>query len=73
MIRKERRDGIVVSVGGQTALNVGLELHRSGLLEELGVRVLGTPIETIVVTEDRELFDAELRKLGQASARSLGK
>ena len=52
VIEKEKPDGILLSFGGQTALNCGLELHKSGVLEKHNVRVLGTPVETILATED---------------------
>jgi carbamoyl-phosphate synthase large subunit len=71
VIAKEEVDGILLSFGGQTALNCGLELHRSGLLEKHGVRVLGTPIETIVNTEDRQLFVDQLREIRVNTARSI--
>ena len=56
IIRKEKPDGILLSFGGQTALNVGVELKRMGVLESEDVKVLGTSIETIEATEDRDLF-----------------
>ena len=56
VIKKEKPDGVLLSFGGQTALNVGVELKESGILEKYGLRVLGTPIEAIEVTEDRDLF-----------------
>ena len=56
IIKKERPDGICLSFGGQTGLNVGIELHEAGILEKYNVKVLGTPIEAIEATEDRELF-----------------
>jgi len=56
IIKKERPDGICTSFGGQTGLNVAVELHEAGILEKYNVRVLGTPIEAIEATEDRELF-----------------
>jgi len=64
VIRKERPQGILISFGGQTALNCGVELHRSGVLEKYQVAVLGTPVQTIINTEDRELFVRELDKIG---------
>lgn len=63
VIEKERPDGILLSFGGQTALNCGLELTDSGVLEKFGVKVLGTPIETIRATEDRELFIEKLDEI----------
>jgi len=56
VIKKERPDGILLAFGGQTALNVGVELYEEGILEKYNVRVLGTPIEAIQATEDRDLF-----------------
>jgi carbamoyl-phosphate synthase large subunit len=56
VIRKEKPDSILLSFGGQTALNCGVELHKRGVLQKYSVRVLGTPIQTIRETEDRDLF-----------------
>ncbi len=56
IFKKERPDGICTSFGGQTGLNVAIELHEAGILEKYNVRVLGTPIEAIEATEDRDLF-----------------
>ncbi len=64
VIEKERPDGILLSFGGQTALNCGLELHKSGILYKYAVEVLGTPVEAIDLTEDRQLFAGHLRSLG---------
>jgi carbamoyl-phosphate synthase large subunit len=64
VIEKERPDGILLGFGGQTGLNVGLELHKNGTLEKYGVRVLGTPIEAIEKTEDRQLFADAVRAAG---------
>jgi len=64
VIREESPDGILVSFGGQTALNCAVELHRSGVLERRGVRVLGTSMEAVVATEDRAEFAAKLRSVG---------
>ncbi|MBI3893523.1 MAG: ATP-grasp domain-containing protein, partial [Candidatus Wallbacteria bacterium] len=64
VIAREKPDGILLGFGGQTALNCGLALHREGTLERHGCRVLGTPIETIVTTEDRELFARRLAEIG---------
>jgi len=64
VIEKERPEGILLGFGGQTALNCGVELHRQGVLEKLGVRVLGTPIDTIIDTEDRQRFTARLGEVG---------
>src|SRR5581483_4434021 len=64
VIAKERPDGILLSFGGQTALNCGIELHKSGVLEKYGVQILGTPVSAIILTEDREEFATHLRKIG---------
>ena len=56
VIKKERPDGILLSFGGQTALNCGVALYKGGVLEANGVKVLGTPVQAIIDTEDRELF-----------------
>src|SRR5438128_2944760 len=70
VIRKEQPDGALLSFGGQTALNCGLELARNGCFEKHGVAVLGTPIATIEATEDRELFKQALEKIGVEVPRS---
>ncbi|CAE6480956.1 unnamed protein product [Rhizoctonia solani] len=56
VLEKERPDGVLLTFGGQSALNVGIELDRMGVLERLGVKVLGTPIRTLEISEDRDLF-----------------
>lgn len=63
IIARERPDGILLSFGGQTALNCGIELHRSGVLEKYGVTILGTPISAIILTEDRQEFAEHLHTL----------
>ena len=68
VIRKERPDGIFLSFGGQTALNCGIQLYESGVLEKYGVRVLGTPVQTIIDTEDRELF---VKKLDEINVKTI--
>jgi len=70
VIAKEKPDGIFLSFGGQTALNCGVALARSGILDEYGVKVLGTPIEAIEKTEDRDLFSRALAEIGVDTARS---
>ena len=62
IIKKERPDGILLAFGGQTALNCGTELYLNGTLEKYGVQVLGTSVEAIMNTEDRDLF---VKKLGE--------
>ena len=68
---REEVDGIMLSFGGQTALNCGLALEASGVLKRLGIRVLGTPVATIRDTEDRKLFIKRLEQIGVISARSI--
>ena len=63
VIEKERPDGILLSFGGQTALNCGVKLYESGVLEKYGVRVLGTPVKAIMDTEDRERFVEKLDEI----------
>ncbi|MCZ2844994.1 MAG: carbamoyl-phosphate synthase (glutamine-hydrolyzing) large subunit [Candidatus Bathyarchaeota archaeon] len=63
IIKREKPDGILLGFGGQTGLNLGIELHRMGILQREGVRVLGTNIETIERTEDRELFKESMEKI----------
>ena len=64
VLEKERPDGILLTFGGQSALNVGIALDKMGVLERLGVQVLGTPIRTLEVSEDRELFVQALKGNG---------
>ena len=63
VIAKERPQGILLAFGGQTALNCGVELHKSGVLEKYNVEVLGTPVQAIMDTEDRELFVNKLDEI----------
>jgi len=70
IIEKENPDGIIVSMGGQTALNVGVELWNSGRLQAAGVEVLGTQIPVIEATEDREIFSAKLKEINETIALS---
>ena len=63
VIQKEQPDGILLSFGGQTALNCGVQLYKDGTLERYGVRVLGTPVQAIMDTEDRELFVERLNEI----------
>ena len=64
IIKKERPDGILLAFGGQTALNCGTELFQKGILKEYGVKVLGTSVEAIMDTEDRDLFVKRLSEIG---------
>jgi len=68
VIRKEKPGGILLAFGGQTALNCGVELYRNGVFEKYGVQVLGTPIQAIMETEDRELF---VRKLNEIDIKTI--
>jgi carbamoyl-phosphate synthase large subunit len=70
VIEKDRPDGILLGFGGQTAINIGVELFESGALKKHGVRVLGTPIQAILETEDRELFVRKLDEIGLKTPRS---
>ncbi|HZS76833.1 MAG TPA: carbamoyl-phosphate synthase (glutamine-hydrolyzing) large subunit [Ktedonobacteraceae bacterium] len=70
VIAKERPDGILLSFGGQTALNCGIELFSSGVLERYGVRILGTPISAIMLTEDRQAFADHLQSIDIPTPRS---
>jgi len=70
VIEKEKPDGILLAFGGQTALNCGLELHKNGALERNHVRVLGTPVQAIMDTEDRDLFIKKLNEIQIKTIRS---
>ena len=70
VIAKERPDGILLSFGGQTALNCGVELYKSGVLERYSIKVLGTPVQAIIDTEDREKFVQRLDEIGVKTIRS---
>ncbi|MBP3832693.1 MAG: carbamoyl-phosphate synthase (glutamine-hydrolyzing) large subunit [Bacteroidaceae bacterium] len=70
VIEKERPDGILLAFGGQTALNCGTDLFKKGILEKFGVRVLGTSVEAIMNTEDRDLFVKELDKIPMKTPKS---
>ena len=63
VIQREQPDGIMLAFGGQTALNCGVELYRAGILEKYNLRVLGTPVQAIMDTEDRELFVEKLNEI----------
>ncbi|XP_076026164.1 carbamoyl-phosphate synthase [ammonia], mitochondrial [Genypterus blacodes] len=71
VIKTERPDGILLSMGGQTALNCGVELFQRGVLEQYGVKVLGTPVESIMATEDRQLFADKLMEINEKIAPSI--
>lgn len=70
VIEKERPDGILLAFGGQTALNCGVELYKSGALDKYNVRVLGTPVQAIMDTEDRELFVEKLNEIDVKTIKS---
>lgn len=70
VIKKEKPDGILLSFGGQTALNCGLSLEKHGILEKYGVKVLGTPVKAIELTEDRQAFADHLHKLNIPTPKS---
>ena len=70
VIKSERPDGILLSFGGQTALNCGVKLKQSGTLRQYNVRVLGTPVASIEMTEDRQIFAEELAKISEPVAPS---
>lgn len=70
VIKKERPDGILLAFGGQTALNCGVELYKSGVFEKYGIDVLGTPVKAIMDTEDRELFVERLNEINVKTIKS---
>lgn len=70
VIESERPDGILLTFGGQTALNCGIELKKSGIFEKYNIKVLGTPIETIIATEDRKEFSDKVVEIGEQVAPS---
>eukprot|EP00934_Nitzschia_sp_Nitz4_P008454 Nitzschia sp. Nitz4//scaffold7_size249615//193132//197941//NITZ4_001201-RA/size249615-augustus-gene-0.14-mRNA-1//1//CDS//3329558514//8444//frame0 len=70
VIKKEKPDGVVVSMGGQTALNVAVDMYQKGIFEKYGVEVLGTPIDVVINTEDRQLFSDRLNEINEKIAKS---
>jgi carbamoyl-phosphate synthase large subunit len=70
VIQKEHPDGILLAFGGQTALNCGVALHKSGILDKYNVQVLGTPVQAIMDTEDRELFVEKLKEIDVKTIKS---
>ena len=70
IIANERPDGVLLTFGGQTALNCGIQLYRDGVFEKYNVQILGTPIETIICTEDRERFSEKLAEINESTAPS---
>ena len=71
VLEKEKPDAILISMGGQTALNCGIELDESGVLAKHNCRVLGTSIETVIATEDREIFKNKCLEIGEPCANSI--
>ena len=71
VIQKEKPDGILLAFGGQTALNCGTELYQSGTLNKYGVKVLGTSVEVIMITEDRDLFVKKLNEIDAKTPKSI--
>ncbi|MDP3916315.1 MAG: carbamoyl-phosphate synthase (glutamine-hydrolyzing) large subunit [Bacteroidota bacterium] len=71
VIIKEKPDGILLAFGGQTALNCGVALFRQGILEKYNVKVLGTPVQSIIDTEDREIFSGKLAEINVLTPRSI--
>lgn len=70
MIISERPDGVLLTFGGQTALNCGVKLQRSGVFEKYNVTILGTPIQSIIETEDRKIFADRINEIGESVAPS---
>ena len=70
IIKKEKPDGIILSMGGQTALNCAVELYEAGIFEKYNVKVLGTPIDVVINTEDRQLFSDRLNEIDEKIAKS---
>lgn len=71
ILKREKPDIVLLSFGGQTALNLGLELYDKGVFKKLGIRVLGTPVDTVKITEDRALFKEAMEEVGTKTARSI--
>ena len=71
VIKKEKPDGILLAFGGQTALNCGVELFRKGVLEKYNVKVVGTPVQSIIDTEDRDIFSKKLGEINVLTPKSI--
>lgn len=71
ILKREKPDIVLLSFGGQTALNLGLELYDKGVFGRLGIKVIGTPISSVKITEDRELFKKAMAEVGTKTARSI--
>jgi carbamoyl-phosphate synthase/aspartate carbamoyltransferase/dihydroorotase len=65
VIKSERPDGILLTFGGQTALNCGVEMNKNRVFEKYGVKILGTPIKSIIESEDRKLFAERIAEIGE--------
>src|SRR5690349_2852783 len=63
IIKKEKPDGLMLGFGGQTALNTGVDLHHKGILKKHGVQVMGTQVDAIIATEDRDIFKQKLQEI----------
>ena len=70
VIKKEKSDGIVISMGGQTALNCAVEMYKAGTFEKYGVQVLGTSVDSVIDTEDRQMFSDRLNEINEKIAES---
>lgn len=70
VIQHERPDGVLLTFGGQTALNCGVELQKEGVFDKYSVKILGTPIQSIIETEDRKIFADRVNELGEKVAPS---
>src|SRR5665811_2293970 len=71
VIKKENPQGILLAFGGQTALNCGVALYKSGVLEKYNIKVVGTPVQSIIDTEDREIFANMLKEIDVYTPRSI--
>lgn len=71
ILEREKPDAVMLSFGGQTALNLGIELYETGVFKRLGISVLGTPVEVVKTTEDRDLFKRALAEIGTKTAQSI--
>ena len=70
VIISERPDGVLLTFGGQTALNCGVQLQRAGVFDKYNVKILGTPIKSIIETEDRKIFSERVHEIGERVAPS---
>ena len=70
MIQSERPDGVLLTFGGQTALNCGVELEKNGIFKKYNIKILGTPIQSIIETEDRKIFAERIAEINEKVAPS---